>query len=110
MLCEGRPGGKALILPYNAAEGLAARCSFLAQAAARPAAARRPYLGKIRMNRDPSHDVDELHSFPEEQAPSAADIAQPVGIEELVQQIKDTADKLLRDKASRGDVKLLSTA
>jgi uncharacterized protein (TIGR00730 family) len=28
----------------------------------------------------------------------------------LVQQIKDTADKLLRDKAGRGDVKLLSTA
>src|SRR5207248_7274994 len=53
---------------------------------------------------------DYLHSFPEEQAPSAADIPQPGGIEELVQQIKDTADKLLRDKANRGDVKLLSTA
>ena len=53
---------------------------------------------------------DYLHSFPEEQAPSAADIPQPGGIDELVQQIKDTADKLLRDKANRGDVKLLSTA
>ncbi len=53
---------------------------------------------------------DYLHSFPEEQAPSAADIAQPTGTEEYAQQIKDTADKLLRDKASRGDVKLLSTA
>src|SRR5437762_12918089 len=35
---------------------------------------------------------------------------QHVGIDELVQQIKETADKLLRDHASRGDVKLLSTA
>src|SRR5882762_7883636 len=61
------------------------------------------------MNTHPS-DNDFLHSFPEEQAPSAADIPQPGGIDELVQQIKDTADKLLRDKANRGDVKLLSTA
>jgi uncharacterized protein (TIGR00730 family) len=58
----------------------------------------------------PPTDNDYLHSFPEEQAPSAADIPQPGGIEELVQQIKDTADKLARDKANRGDVKLLSTA
>jgi uncharacterized protein (TIGR00730 family) len=35
---------------------------------------------------------------------------QPVGIEQLVQQIRETADKLVRDNASRGDVKLLSTA
>jgi uncharacterized protein (TIGR00730 family) len=34
----------------------------------------------------------------------------PVGIEQLVQQIHETADKLLRDKANRGDVKLLNTA
>jgi hypothetical protein len=58
----------------------------------------------------PPAESDYLHSFPEEQAPSAADIPQPGGIDELVQQIKDTADKLLRDKANRGDVKLLSTA
>jgi uncharacterized protein (TIGR00730 family) len=31
-------------------------------------------------------------------------------VEELVQQIKETADKLIRDGANRGDVKLLSTA
>src|SRR5687767_15487915 len=65
------------------------------------------------MSSKPDHvasDGDYLHSFPEEQAPSAADIAQPTGIEEYVQQIKDTADKLARDKAGRGDVKLLSTA
>src|SRR5436305_1438327 len=62
------------------------------------------------MNTNPAPDSDYLHSFPEEQVPSAADIPQPGGIEELVQQIKDTADKLQRDKANRGDVKLLSTA
>lgn len=32
------------------------------------------------------------------------------GIEYLAQQIRETADKLIRDAASRGDVKLLSTA
>jgi uncharacterized protein (TIGR00730 family) len=32
------------------------------------------------------------------------------GVHELIQQIKETADKLVRDGASRGDVKLLSTA
>src|SRR6266404_299926 len=34
----------------------------------------------------------------------------PVGIEQLVQQLKETADKLIRDQANRGDVKLLNTA
>jgi uncharacterized protein (TIGR00730 family) len=34
----------------------------------------------------------------------------PVGIEQLAQQLKETADKLIRDHANRGDVKLLSTA
>jgi uncharacterized protein (TIGR00730 family) len=34
----------------------------------------------------------------------------PVGSEQLVQQIKETADKLIRDGANRGDIKLLSTA
>jgi uncharacterized protein (TIGR00730 family) len=34
----------------------------------------------------------------------------PIGIEQLVHQIKETADKLLRDGATRADVKLLSTA
>ncbi len=40
----------------------------------------------------------------------ADDHRQPLGIEQLVQQIRETADKLARDGASRGDVKLLSTA
>jgi uncharacterized protein (TIGR00730 family) len=34
----------------------------------------------------------------------------PVGVEQLVQQLKETADKLIRDGANRGDIKLLSTA
>jgi uncharacterized protein (TIGR00730 family) len=38
------------------------------------------------------------------------DEREPIGIEALVQQIKETADKLIRDRASRGDVKLLNTA
>src|SRR5437899_7320243 len=38
------------------------------------------------------------------------DTRQPVGIEQLVQQLKETADKLIRDNANRGDVKLLVTA
>jgi uncharacterized protein (TIGR00730 family) len=61
------------------------------------------------MNENPAAVGDDLHSFPEEQTPSAADLTL-TGNEELVQQIKETADKLLRDRASRGDVKLLSTA
>jgi len=35
---------------------------------------------------------------------------QPVGSEHLIQQIKETADKLIRDQANRGDIKLLNTA
>jgi uncharacterized protein (TIGR00730 family) len=35
---------------------------------------------------------------------------QQISIEQLVQQIKETADKLVRDQANRGDVKMLSTA
>lgn len=35
---------------------------------------------------------------------------QPIGIEYLIQQIHETADKLVRDGATRGDVKLLNTA
>jgi uncharacterized protein (TIGR00730 family) len=36
-------------------------------------------------------------------------VAEP-GIEAFVQQIKETADKLAKDRASRGDVKMLATA
>ena len=46
--------------------------------------------------------VNETDAPPEERG--------PVSVEQLVQQIKETADKLVRDGANRGDVKLLSTA
>ncbi len=46
----------------------------------------------------------------EDAAKSAAEERRPVSTEQLVQQIKETADKFLRDNASRGDVKLVSTA
>src|SRR5438132_13051206 len=32
------------------------------------------------------------------------------GVEQLIQQLKETADKLIRDQANRGDIKLLNTA
>ncbi len=41
---------------------------------------------------------------------AATDDRQQIGIEQLAQQIRETADKLIRDGAMRGDVKLLSTA
>src|SRR2546421_9719382 len=45
-----------------------------------------------------------------ESDPQGEDGFKGVSVEQLVQQIKETADKLLRDHANRGDVKLLSTA
>jgi uncharacterized protein (TIGR00730 family) len=52
-----------------------------------------------------------LHaSFEHAHDDAAAEDRHHVGIEQLVQQIRETADKLIRDGASRGDVKLLSTA
>ncbi len=50
---------------------------------------------------------NSFEHFNEETPP---DERQPVGVEQLVQQLKETADKLIRDHANRGDVKLLSTA
>lgn len=41
---------------------------------------------------------------------STEDTRQPISAEHLVQQIRETADKLLRDGASRADLKLVSTA
>lgn len=46
--------------------------------------------------------VHEHQTLPEDRG--------PVSVEHLVQQIKETADKLIRDGANRGDIKLLSTA
>ncbi len=62
----------------------------------------------------PSHDAKNLdpahQSFQQINDEAPADERHPIGIESLVQQIRETADKLIRDGASRGDVKLLSTA
>src|SRR5438270_10632595 len=47
---------------------------------------------------------DHVHDAPPDEA------RPPISIEQLVQQLKETADKLIRDHANRGDVKLLNTA
>src|SRR5262245_21025328 len=52
-------------------------------------------------------DPSEFQHVTEEPQPEER---HPPGIQELVDQIKETADKLIRDHANRGDVKLLSTA
>jgi len=51
---------------------------------------------------DPTTSFHHVH----DDEPASA----PLQIDHFVKQIKETADKLLRDRASRGDVKLLSTA
>src|SRR5881398_296366 len=57
----------------------------------------------LRGEGGPFEHVTESDSLPEDGRPA-------IGIEQLVQQLKETADKLIRDQANRGDVKLLSTA
>lgn len=59
---------------------------------------------KPRPNQANPGQFEEVHpdDHPEER--------QPIGIDYLVQQLKETADKLIRDGANRGDIKLLSTA
>src|SRR6516164_5281879 len=47
------------------------------------------------VNDDELHPEENRHGF---------------GVEQLIQQIKETAVKLIRDHANRGDVKLLNTA
>ncbi len=49
-------------------------------------------------------------SITEPDAPGPAAPPPDPGLDGFAQQIKETADKLLRDKAGRGDVKLLATA
>src|SRR5438876_9412989 len=61
----------------------------------------------IRANRDGSN---HFNSLADPQETSHEDARPLIGIEHLVQQLKETADKLIRDQANRGDVKLLSTA
>jgi uncharacterized protein (TIGR00730 family) len=47
---------------------------------------------------------------PQETTANGSSQARFVGAEEYASQLKETADKLLRDRASRGDVKLTATA
>ncbi len=53
-------------------------------------------------------DVHPFHHVHDNDLPAEED--KQTSIDQLVQQIKETADKLIRDQANRGDVKLLSTA
>jgi uncharacterized protein (TIGR00730 family) len=55
-------------------------------------------------SKGPDGTFEQIHDTPPD------DNQQPVSIDRLVQQIKETADKLIRDQANRGDVKMLSTA
>src|SRR5438445_8748611 len=57
----------------------------------------------VRKGDDAFQQVNEDEAQHEEER-------QPVGTEQLVQQLKETADKLIRDQANRGDIKLLNTA
>src|SRR5438094_1377266 len=57
----------------------------------------------IRKGDDPFQQVNEDETQQEGER-------QPVGTEQLIQQLKETADKLIRDQANRGDIKLLNTA
>src|SRR6266446_3885404 len=61
---------------------------------------------KNRASRDTGSHFEQIH----EQEAHPEESHEPVSIEQLVQQLKETADKLIRDQANRGDVKLLSTA
>jgi uncharacterized protein (TIGR00730 family) len=59
----------------------------------------------------PSHEQDKsFHSIHEHTPQQQDDEIRSYGLEHYVQQIHETADKLLQDRANRGDVKLLSIA
>jgi uncharacterized protein (TIGR00730 family) len=53
---------------------------------------------------------DIPHAFQQINEDSHPEERLPISAEQLAQQIRETADKLLRDGATRGDLKLLSTA
>jgi uncharacterized protein (TIGR00730 family) len=54
----------------------------------------------------PTKGTGTFQNLHDDQPPDQA----PPGLEQLAQQIRETADKLVRDDASRGDMKLVSTA
>src|SRR5262249_46261694 len=79
-------------------------------AAGRPQerSSRRKGLGMERNTKEGAADsFDQVH---DPDAPADGDRGKGGSIQQLIQQLKETADKLARDGASRGDVKLLSTA
>jgi uncharacterized protein (TIGR00730 family) len=55
-------------------------------------------------------DPNSFEQVHEDQEPAGPGLRDGHSIEYFVKQIRETADKLIRDHASRGDVKLLSTA
>src|SRR5206468_4776993 len=62
-----------------------------------------------RMKRQTNREGgDAFQQFHDETPPGEE--RQPLSVEQLVQQFKETADKLVRDGANRGDIKLLNTA
>ena len=67
-------------------------------------------FGKSNMEPLPPGDLPFDHVHDTDAEPQLDEEPKLLGIEQYVQQIKETADKLLRDRASRGDVKLLATA
>jgi uncharacterized protein (TIGR00730 family) len=60
--------------------------------------------------KDSISDFQHVHESEEGSSTDLTQQRQEQGIEMLVQQLKETADKLIRDQANRGDVKLLNTA
>jgi uncharacterized protein (TIGR00730 family) len=60
------------------------------------------------MTTRPEEGADSFEQIHDEEAHHEE--TRPIRDEQLIQQIKETADKLLRDHANRGDIKLLSTA
>jgi uncharacterized protein (TIGR00730 family) len=68
------------------------------------------FLPGVANMQQPAVPGEGRASFEQMQVDPAPEERLPIGVEQLVQQIRETADKLVRDDASRGDVKLLSTA
>src|SRR5438067_9815172 len=62
------------------------------------------------MKRETNGEADDPFERIHDDETPPDDRRAPLGIEQLIQQLKETADKLIRDQANRGDVKLLNTA
>src|SRR6266851_5556440 len=62
------------------------------------------------MKRQTIREGDDAFQHVHDDEPLQEEDRQPVGTEQLIQQLKETADKLIRDQANRGDIKLLNTA